>query len=160
MQSKNTVNNNNDNEISQLRDKKEKANDSLKYSTDRIDIVVITISTAAIAHTTNILSKLTNEVCDNFVYLIKISLSFFVISIIFNLLSQMTAFHHFRLKIERFDLLIKKEKKNEEIDESKIFELKSKMNTYNRITNFFNHSSTYSLILGIIFLLLYFLFKN
>lgn len=146
-------------EIAEIKDKKLKANDSAKYSTDRIDIVVISLSTGAIALTISIFTNL--KACDysNLVWFLKFSLLSFTISIISNLMSQITAFYHFKLKVERFDILIENLKKGNEKENEKSISHKKKMLCYNRTTDMLNHISTYLLIFGIIFLLLYFTFK-
>lgn len=146
-------------EIEEIGEKKVKANESAKYSTDRIDIVVISLSTGAIALTINIFTNLQPFTYSNLVWFLKFSLLSFAFSIISNLISQITSFYHFKLKIERFDMQIKNLKANNKKDCEKSKSHKTKMLIYNRITDILNHMSTYLLIFGIILLLLYFTFK-
>lgn len=146
-------------EIEEIGEKKQKANESVKYSTDRIDIVVISLSTGAIALTINIFTNLQPFTSSNLVWFLKFSLLSFTLSIISNLISQITSFYHFKLKIERFDMQIKNLKENKERESKESKSHKDRMSSYNRITDFLNHISTYMLILGIILLLLYFTFK-
>jgi hypothetical protein len=146
-------------EISEIKDKKAKANESAKYCTDRIDIVVISLSTGAIALTINIFSNL--KACDysNLVWFLKLSLLSFILSIISNLISQLTAFNHFKLKIERFDKQSTNLKNGETKDNEETELYKIKMLRFNRITDILNKASTYLLIIGILLLLFYFTLK-
>ncbi len=145
--------------ITEIKDKKLKAIESVKYSTDRIDIVVISLSTGAIALTINIISNLKECELTNLIWFLKLSLLSFVVSIILNLLSQLSSFYHFKLKVERFDIQIENLRKTSEKDDEKSNTYKTKMFYYNKITNILNYLSTYLLIIGIILLSLFFIIK-
>jgi hypothetical protein len=123
------------------------------YTVQRLDIVIIILATSAILFLTNLIQSL--FACQAFrVNTLKVSVSFFVLSIVANLLSQVVS--------NRVN------EKHRVITEKKIADLEyrfkvgeygeedEKANKQNKFVHWLNHGSLLSLIIGIVIATVFF----
>jgi hypothetical protein len=139
--------------IRNMKDHKEKTIANLKYSLDRFDILIISISSGGLVFSMGFVKDIISDATKIDFLLLKISWIFFGLSIILNLLSQVTAYYanNFELRITKN--IIRKERKCELIgNQSK---LENKKNILNFLTNLFNGSSLILLITGIILFVIF-----
>jgi len=124
------------------------------YSSNRIDILIITISTTALVTTIGFSKTILNEEINIDVELLKCSWLLFVISIVVNLLSQQSSYHSHKYDIMVTNNLIRTARgKNIIGDEVRQGRL---CNTLNSITEGLNLTSLLSLIIGLITVVIFF----
>ena len=126
---------------------------SSKYSTDRFDILIITLSSSSIILSINFLdSVVINEELQCLCLLI-ISWCLFGSTIIFNLFSQLTAYNAHKWDIETTKTIIKIEKGKElcEIQEKQ----QKKCDRWNSGTLTLNWFSVTSFVIGLILLIIF-----
>lgn len=88
---------------------KEEAN--IKYSVDRFDILIISISSGGLIFSMGFVKDILSVYCVTNFFLLKLSWIFFGTSIMSNLISQVTGFYANKLEIRISNNLIRKENK-------------------------------------------------
>ena len=131
----------------------EKANANLKYSIDRFDILIISISSGGLVFSMSFVKDLLLEKKNIDFLQLKISWILFSTAIIINLLSQISAYY-----ANKYDIKVTRNIINEEIGKP-IFGNQCKLellqNVMNNITVIFNAISLLSLIAAILFLVFF-----
>ncbi len=125
----------------------EKANSNLKYSIDRFDILIISISSGGLVFSMGFVKDLLSGKCNIDFTLLKISWILFTISITFNLLSQVSGYYASRYDIKVTKNIIRKKKEKSMIGNQCKLELREKI--MNNLTMIFNATSLFILISGI-----------
>jgi hypothetical protein len=128
-----------------------------KYALDRFDILIISISSGGLVFSMGFVKDLLpkDQIID--LLFLKISWILFGLSIIFNLLSQVTSYYANKYEISISRYLIGLERKESQIGNQNNLECKKKI--FNSITYFFNWSSLVLLILAIL-ILIHFVVKS
>lgn len=128
--------------------------ESAKYSIDRFDILIISLSTGALGFSIAFIKDFVKDKINPNLLLIKISWIVFAIAIIMNLLSQKTSYYSHILEIKLTKIKIKKLKGKENCSNCEN-RLNFKTNILDSLTTFFNISSLILLIAGIILTLIF-----
>lgn len=129
----------------------ENTNSNIKYALDRFDILIISISSGGLVFSMGFVKDLLpKEQIIDLLYL-KISWILFGLSIIFNLLSQVTSYYANKFEITISQNLIRLERKESEICNQNSVECKKKI--FNFMTNFLNWSSFFLLVTAILMLI-------
>ncbi|MCX6231216.1 MAG: hypothetical protein NTZ33_06700 [Bacteroidetes bacterium] len=127
--------------------------DNLKYSLNRFDILIISISSGGLALSMGFVKDiLLSKPNVNFLML-KISWILFTLSIVSNLLSQVTSYYANKFEVQLIKNIIKKEK-GKELKEDQI-EIECKKCIYNKLTHILNGLSLLLLIFAIIILVVF-----
>ena len=143
--------------LKKLEKHKEDSLSAVKYSSDRFDILIISISTTSLILSVTFIRELsinTNQINLN---LIKLACLTFGISIISNLLSQVSGYITNLYEIKICTNLIREERGKKSKGNQKLNNKVSDI--FDTTTIIFNIVSLISLILGIIFIII-FLFNN
>lgn len=130
------------------------AKDSSKYSIDRFDILLISLSTSALILSIGFVEKVLPNIDKIDSSLLKLSWLLFVIVLISNLTSQVTAYYGNQYDIKVTKNLIREER-GKPLKGNQI-KLESQCKNLNRLTLIFNGISLFSLISGIIALVGFF----
>jgi len=131
----------------------ENTNLNLKYSLDRFDILIISLSSGGLIFSIGFVKDILSPE-DNINYvLLKISWIFFGSSIISNLLSQVTAYFANKWEIKISKNLIRKEKGKSLIGNQFRFEENHKL--YNSLTKILNGASLILLIGAVVLLIVF-----
>lgn len=143
--------------IDVLEKRVEENKKNIEYALSRIDILIISLSTAALAFSLTTLNKWQENGDQSVPTIFKISIFLFSFSIILNLTSQYTSYNAHKHDNEYTKEIIrekrnKKPKKNREV-------LIVKMNLYNTCTILANQLSFFSLIIGILISIITILLK-
>lgn len=127
--------------------------ESARYSSDRFDILLISLSTSLLILSIGFIEKIIPDFQSVETALIRSSWLFFIISLISNLLSQVTGYYAHQYDIRVTKNLIRLERgKNIEGNQKSLEML---CNGLNKFTISLNLISLASLIIGIILLLLF-----
>ena len=140
--------------IQKLKEHIKCCEDAMKYSLDRFDILIITLSSGALGFSMSFIKDVAKNNNYHHLTLLKFSWLLFGISLIANLLSQVTSFfaHQYELKISKN--LIRKEKgKNSILNNETKIELTKKIFDYS--TYILNAVSLLALIGGVIILIIF-----
>jgi len=143
--------------MEELKERSKKSLESMFYSMQRIDLLIISISGAGIYIVLETLKYLTdNDICIN--NLIRWSGALFLLAIILNFLSQMSGF-----KTNEQDYLmcqseIAAGKKVNKEQQKAINKYDNNSDMYSKITNILNYSSAFIMFIALIFIMSYFLF--
>jgi len=139
--------------IKNLEDHKQKTLENLKYSLDRFDILIISISSGGLVFSMGFLKDIIPKTPPVNFLLLKISWILFGLAIVLNLFSQVTGYYanNFELKITKN--IIRLERKKEMIGNQANFENKKKI--LNFFTNLFNGFSLILLISGIVLFVIF-----
>lgn len=140
--------------IEKLIHRKQLTLDNMNYSLHRLDLLIISISGAGV-YTCLEFSKFMLEKDKEISSAIQISTLLFVLSIVLNLISQYTGYLSNRYDYAMCEEKINCNDDNDEIN-SKIESLDKKSQRFDDITSFLNITSLCLLILGLIFLCVYF----
>lgn len=130
------------------------AKESSKYSTDRFDILLISLSTSALILSIGFVEKVLPNIDKIDTSLLKLSWLLLVIVLVSNLTSQVTGYYGNQYDIKVTNNLIREERDRPLKGNSK--RLESLCKNLNRLTIFFNGVSLFSLIFGIIILVHFF----
>ncbi len=131
-----------------------KCEDNSKYALDRLDILIITLSTGALGFSITFIKDIIKVKCIECLCLLQFSWSLFALSIISNLVSQMTSYQASRLDIKVTKNIIRSKKGAESrVDEQKLDDRKNNLNTWTKVLNM---SSLCLLILGIVLVICFF----
>ena len=130
------------------------AKDSSKYSIDRFDILLISLSTSALILSIGFVEKVLPNIDKIDSSLLKLSWLLFVIVLISNLTSQVTGYYGNQYDIKVTKNLIREER-GKPLKGNQI-KLESQCKNLNRLTLIFNGISLFSLISGIIALVGFF----
>ena len=133
--------------IDKLESHIEKANSNLKYSIDRFDILIISISSGGLVLSMGFVKDLLSDKINIDFTLLKISWILFAFSIVFNLISQVTGYYANKYDIMVTKNIIRKEKEKPIIGNQD--KLESQEKHMNNSTMILNATSLISLILGI-----------
>ncbi|NCA84412.1 MAG: hypothetical protein EOM83_02435 [Clostridia bacterium] len=126
---------------------------NIKYSLDRFDILIISLSSGGLIFSMGFIKDiLPKDIEINFL-LLKISWILFGASIMINLLSQVTGYYANKMEIKISKNIIRQEKKNEMIGNQQHFESMKKI--FNSLTNVFNGLCLFFLIGGVVFLIIF-----
>ncbi len=143
--------------INNLEKHIENTESNMKYSLDRFDILIISLSSGGLVFSMSFIKDV--EFLKDVQYLILLNISWILFgsSIISNLLSQVTGYYtnKYEIIISR-GLIRKKRKKVVRIDLEKV---ESKGNITNMLTHFFNGMSLILLIGAIILLIIFISFN-
>lgn len=140
--------------ISKLEKHIEQAKDSAKYSLDRFDILIISLSTSSLIFSIGFVKNIIPNLSDVNTTLLKFAWLFFLISLIANLLSQVSGYY-----ANKYDIRITKNiirgKRNKEMN--------GNQNLYNNICKYLNYTTIWlnglsliMLISGLIALIVFF----
>lgn len=133
--------------IDKLESHIEKANSNLKYSIDRFDILIISISSGGLVFSMGFVKDLLSAKSNIDFFLLKISWILFAFSIVFNLLSQVTGYYANKYDIKVTKNIIRKEKGKHIIGDQVRLEFIE--NSMNNLTMTLNATSLFFLISGI-----------
>lgn len=143
--------------ISNLEKHIENTKSNMKYSLDRFDVLIITLSSGGLVFSMSFIKDIEFLKDVQYLILLNISWIFFGTSIISNLLSQVTGYLTNKIEIIVSNGLIRKKRKKQiNID---IEKLETKGNIANVLTHFFNGLSLI-LLIGAIVLLIVFISFN
>lgn len=127
--------------------------EAVKYSLERFDILIISLSSGGLVLSIGFVKDVIKDFkCVDPVFL-KISWGLFALSLITNLLSQVTGYYanKFEIKISK-NILRKQREKDEKGNQNRFLKLKG---SYDFLTNFFNGLCLLSLIGAIVFLIIF-----
>lgn len=143
--------------IKNLDGHKEKTMANMKYSLDRFDVLIISISSGGLVFSMGYVKDIIAKTISPNYLLLKISWILFGVAIVLNLLSQVTGYYanNFELKITKN--IIKQQREKDMIGDQNGFEHKKKI--MNFLTRLFNGLSMVILVGGII-LLVIFMYKT
>ncbi len=131
----------------------EKTNANLKYSIDRFDILIISISSGGLVFSMGYVKDILSKNIQNDFTLLKISWIFFGTSIILNLLSQVTSYYANKYEISISRNLIRQERDKPMTGNQPKFECRKRL--FDFLTNLFNLISLLLLISAIIILIVF-----
>ena len=144
-------------EMERLRDRQNRSWDGMFYSSQRLDLLIVSISGAGIYVCLETIKYLRDGELP-IDYIIKISGIVFLLSIIINFISQI--YNH---SANSYDYLLSECKldnieasSEDNIEDIKLF--KSKITKYNKRTRILNYWSAGLMFAGLIFIMLYFTF--
>lgn len=130
------------------------AKDSARYSSDRFDILLISLSTSALVLSIGFVNKVIPNLIGINTFLLKTSWLLFVITLVSNLVSQVTGYFSNQFDVEVTRNLIREERGKQVVGNQKA---KIKYcNFLDRLTLILNAISLFSLVFGIILLVLFF----
>ncbi len=143
--------------MQELKDRKQLSWQGMFYGLQRLDVLIITISGAGIYLCLETLKYLTDK-CLEVHWVVKLSGGLFLLAMIINILSQLTG-----SKSNEFDyLMCEEEIKNREKPSEKSKKLikvyDEKSERLNNITTYLNYASVVGLFLGLICIMIYFIF--
>lgn len=141
--------------ISDLKEYLSKAENRVKYSLERFDILIISLSSGGLILALN-LYKNFQELCVDKAF-VKLSWLFFSIALIINLSSQVTGYLANKYDIKGTQNEIYEIEKKKIIGNQKHIDKCQKVSNF--LTKFFNVTSFLSLTTGIILLILFINFK-
>ena len=140
--------------INKLEKHIEQAKDSAKYSLDRFDILIISLSTCSLIFSIGFVKDIIPNLNDINTTLLKLAWLFFLISLIANLISQVSGYYANKYDIKITQNIIR-EKRNKK--------MKGNQNLYKQICKYLNYATIWlnglSLILlisGLIALIVFF----
>lgn len=139
--------------IDKLEKHQENTKANIKYSLDRFDILIITISSGGLVLSLNFLKEILSSgsyYCSTLIFLSWIA---FASAIIINLFSQVSGYFANKIELKITKNIIRKEKKKPEIINQSKFE--KKKTCLDNLTQIFNGLSLLALILGIILLIIF-----
>lgn len=141
--------------ISELKEYLLKAESRVKYSLERFDILIISLSSGGLILALNVYEKFKNQNIDK--DLVTTAWMFFSISLMVNLLSQVTGYLANKYDIRVTRIIIK------EIESREVQESQKTLQCYQDISDFFtkwlNIISFFSLVIGITLLIIFMNFK-
>lgn len=140
--------------IRKLETHLEDAKSSAKYSSDRFDILIITISSTALVTTIGFARYFLGEIENVNTNLLKVGWLLFVITIISNLLSQLSAYYSHIYDVKATTNLIRIEREKEPKGNKE--KIETICNRLSSLTTYLNHASLATLIVGIIVIVLFF----
>ena len=138
----------NESYIKNLSDHRENALESARYSSDRFDILIVSISTTGLIVTIGSIKSFLEDGCIFDIYLLKGGWIFFVVAMLCNLTSQLTAYHSHKTDAKVTKNLIRGERGKEMNGNQEKLEKKCKI--LNGCTQVLNIASFIGLIIGII----------
>ncbi len=141
--------------LKNLEKHKDSAQEALKYSSDRFDIILVSLSTSALILSIGFAENLIQDKNLIEIFLLKVTWVLFAGSLVFNLLSQVTSYYSHIYDIKLTTNLIRKERSKDIIGNQKSFKWWCK--TFNNSTIIQNGISLMCLIAGIIVLLIFFI---
>lgn len=139
--------------IRNLEDHKQKTNENLKYSLDRFDILIISISSGGLVFSMGFVKDLIPKTPPVNFLLLKVSWILFGLAIVLNLFSQVTGYYANKFELKITKNIIRIERKNEMIGNQAAYEQKKKI--MNFFTNLFNGFSLILLISGIVLFVIF-----
>lgn len=140
--------------IQKLEEHKVSAKALVKYSLDRFDILIISLSSGGLVLSASIYENF-KDADKNF---INIGWIFFSAALIINLLSQITGYHANKLDIKCTNILIDEVKGEAEHDSHKKIDLRKEV--FNKSTAFLNGLSFLSLTTAIVLIVLFINLNN
>ncbi len=139
--------------IAKLEEHIKSAENRKKYSLERFDILVISLSSGGLAMSLSIYSSFPKLP----LYSIKAAWIGFSLALIINLTSQCTGFFANKYDIECTQLIIDEEKKGIETNQKECLDKKTKK--FTTATSWLNGAAFISLILAVIFVVIFITFK-
>lgn len=138
--------------IEELKEHIKCCEDSMKYSLDRFDILIITLSSGALGFSLSFIKEATKNQF-NHLFFLRYSWILFGVALISNILSQVTSYfaHVYEMKISKS--LIRKEKGKDPIKNELKYESLKKI--FDSLTKWMNGVSLISLIIGVAFLIIF-----
>ena len=134
--------------ITNLEAHKEKTTANLKYSIDRFDLLIISISSGGLVFSMGFIKDIIPKTPPVNFLLLKISWILFVLAIVLNLLSQVTGYYANNFELQITKNLNRLERGKDVIGNQPRFESKKKI--MNFLTILFNGLSLFFIITGII----------
>ena len=157
MKNKNYISKKKSTKMEELKERSKNSLQSMFYSMQRIDLLVISISGAGIYIVLETLKYLTdNEMC--ICNLIRWSGGLFLLAIILNFLSQMSGFKTNEQDYLMCQYEIGAGKKISKEEQKAINKYDHNSETYSKITNALNYSSAFIMFIALISIMSYFLF--
>ena len=140
--------------IKKLEEYKISASERVKYSLERFDILIISLSSGGLA----LSASLYENFKDGDKVFINIAWIFFSAALIINLLSQITGYHANKLDINCTNILIDEVKGEAEQDSHKKLDFRKEI--FNKLTALFNGLSFLSLTTAIVLIVLFINLNN
>lgn len=134
--------------IKNLSDHRENALESARYSSDRFDILIVSISTTALVVSIGSIKGFLADAIAIDTRLIKVAWVFFVVTILCNLTSQLTAYYSHKTDARITKNMIRDERKKPMIGNQE--KLEKRCRSLNSATQALNIASFVGLIIGII----------
>lgn len=146
---------NNDRYIDMLEEHCKSAKLSARYSSDRLDVMIVVISTTALIISMGFANEFGGKDLPNGALYLKISWILFALTIIANLFSQLTALysHTYEAKAARNEIRVERGKKEKGCQKKN----NSKSSKYGTATSAFNMISFFSLSAAIICMLIFYI---
>lgn len=132
----------------------ESTKDSTKYSSDRFDVLIISLSTSALVFSIGFVNDVIENLSGINTSLLKTSWLLFVLAIISNLISQATGYFANKFEVTISNNLIKEERGKPLPDNQK--SLDSKKSKFDNTTLWLNGASFICLLGGICLIVLFF----
>jgi hypothetical protein len=139
--------------ITNLECHKEKTMANMKYSLDRFDVLIISISSGGLVFSMGYVKDIIAKTISTNYLLLKISWILFGVAIVLNLLSQVTGYYANNFELNITKNIIREQREKEMIGDQKGFE--SKKRIMNFFTLLFNGLSMVLLVSGIILLVIF-----
>lgn len=143
--------------LKKLAAHEERIRDAIKYSGDRFDVLLISLSTSGLVLSIGFVKNIVPNFTTVNTFCLKTSWALFVVSLLANLFSQITGYFSHQYELKKTIDLNRLERKKEPKYNYRSLDSSSKI--LNNSTRALNLISTLSLVLGIIFLV-YFFDKN
>ena len=140
--------------ITNLEKHIEKASEHKKYSVDRFDILVISISTTSLVFSIGFVKDFVKDNVDINYGLLKIAWLFFTLTIIINLISQINGYYANDYDISVTKNILKEKRGFKMVGKQK--KLMSMCNFFNGTTQILNFVSLICILTGIITLIIFF----
>jgi len=140
--------------IQKLEEHKISAKALVKYSLDRFDVLIISLSSGGLALSVSLYENFKDgdKMCINVAWI------FFSSALIINLLSQITGYHANKLDIKCTSMVIEEVKGRVELDSHK--KIDSKKEIFNKLTSLFNGLSFLSLTTAIVLVIFFINLNN
>jgi len=136
--------------IGKLEQHLDSTKENTRYSSDRFDILIISLSTSALVFSIGFIKDIVKDFSSLDTSFLKTSWLLFVIALISNLISQVSGYFSSYYDIRVTTSLIREERgnpKDEDLDENE-----KRCKTFNYITHILNLISLSSFIIGVIIL--------
>jgi hypothetical protein len=143
--------------ISKLESHLETTRENVKYSLDRLDILIISLSSAGLGLSVGFIKNLIPDITKVDMTYLKLSWMFYGLAIILNLISQITSYYANSNEIYTTINLIRAQRGKPLKGKQDNYEKLSSL--FDRFTNYLNGLSLLSLILAIILMIVFITFS-
>lgn len=143
----------NNNRVEELKKHSEDIKSNIKYSIDRFDILIITISSGGLVLSMNYLNGISDNKVISYECLMILTWISFGSAIIINLFSQVTSYFGNRMELKITRNLIREKNNKSIIGVQSSYECKKRI--YDQTTQIFNGLSLFLLVIGVVLLLIF-----